>query len=181
MKLLIPKGKTSKSIVVFLGDSSVTTGVGLSGKIYSDITSYYFRPGAASSTSITMATLAAVNTAYSSGGFKEIDATNMKGFYRFDLPDAAIASGVDEVYVAMTCTGGVPINIEIQLTGADFGIAPGTANGLLVAGSNAATTFTSASGSGLTITSTGSNGSGLTISGNGSGHGVISTGGATGD
>src|SRR3954470_23989587 len=94
MKLSIKAGATSQTVNVWIQDSSSTTGAGLTGLVFntSSLTAYYALPKAAA-VSITLATLAAVTTAYSSGGFKEIDATNMPGWYRLDLPDAAIASG----------------------------------------------------------------------------------------
>ncbi len=60
----------------------------------SGLTAYYTFTGAATtSTSVTLATLSAVTSAWSSGGFKEIDSTNMPGWYRFDVPNAAVGSG----------------------------------------------------------------------------------------
>jgi len=38
-----------------------------------------------------------VNGAWTSGGFVEVDAVNMPGLYRIDIPDAAFASGVNQV------------------------------------------------------------------------------------
>lgn len=59
-------------------------------------------------------------------------------------------------------------------------VAPGAANGLFIAGSNAPVTITG-SGDALTLSSTGGNGNGLNASGNGSGEGIKGTGGATGN
>jgi hypothetical protein len=42
-----------------------------------------------------------VTGAYVSGGFKEIDATNTPGLYRFDIPDAALAVGKDQVVISL--------------------------------------------------------------------------------
>ena len=58
MKLLIPKGKTSKSIDLFIQDSSVTTGAGLTGLVYNtgSLVAYYHRMGS-SATAITLATI----------------------------------------------------------------------------------------------------------------------------
>lgn len=95
-------GATSVSIPVLL--RSTTDNTGVTGKIYSDITGSYWRQGG-TRTAITMATLAAVDSAYSAGGFKEVDATNAPGLYRLDVPDAALAVGVDWVVIALKCTG----------------------------------------------------------------------------
>lgn len=118
MKLSVQVGSTSQSVNVFIQDSSSTTGAGLSGLVYntSGLTAYYGLPRAAAA-AISLATLAAVTSAYSSGGFKEIDATNMKGWYRFDIPDAALASGR---FVSIHLQGAAnmaPCPIEIELTG----------------------------------------------------------------
>jgi hypothetical protein len=118
MKLQIVKGKTSKSVDIFIGDSSVTTGAGLTGLVFntSNLVAYYHRPGAAA-VAITLATLAAITTAWSSGGFIAVDGTNMPGLYRLDIPDAALASGVDEVVIMLKGAANmVPVVLEIQLT-----------------------------------------------------------------
>lgn len=87
---IVLAGTTSRIAQVQLTD--VVTGLPKTGLVYntSGLTCYYARPGAAS-VSVSLATLAAVTSIYSSGGFKEIDATNAPGLYRFDIPNAAIA------------------------------------------------------------------------------------------
>lgn len=120
MKLSLKVGTTSKTINIFLQDSSSATGAGLTGLVFnsSGLTAYYALPRAAA-TSITLATLAAVTSAYSSGGFKEIDATNMPGWYRFDIPDAALASGTFTSIHFKGATNLAPLPIEIELTAWD--------------------------------------------------------------
>jgi hypothetical protein len=117
VKLSILAGATSQTINVFIRDSSSTTGAGLTGLVYntSSLTAYYALPKAAA-VQITLATLAAVTSAYSSGGFKEIDATNMPGWYRLDLPDAAIASGRFVSLHLKGATNMAPLPVEIELT-----------------------------------------------------------------
>ena len=58
---------------VYFEDSD---GAPVTGKVYTDVAAYYHRPGA-SPVSITLATLAANTTAWASGGFRQLDATNM--------------------------------------------------------------------------------------------------------
>lgn len=70
------------------------------GKVAADMTLSYWREGG-TRTAITASDLAAVNSAHSDGGVKEVDATNMPGTYRLDLPDAAVATGADWVVVAI--------------------------------------------------------------------------------
>jgi hypothetical protein len=121
-KLSIVAGATSQSINVFLQDSTSTTGAGKTGLVFntSGLTAYYAFPKTAS-VQITLATLAAITTAYSSGGFKEVDSTNMPGWYRLDLPNAMIASGNGR-YVTLHirgATGLADCAVEIELTGWD--------------------------------------------------------------
>jgi hypothetical protein len=124
MKLSIQAGKQSQSVNVFIQDSSSTTGAGLTGLAYntSGLTAYYSHAGAnAGANAITLATLAAVNSAYSSGGFKEINSTTMPGWYRFDIPDACLAAskGRSVAIHLQGATNMAPLPIEIELTGWD--------------------------------------------------------------
>lgn len=120
-KLSVKAGSVSQTVDIFIQDSAATDGSGKTGLVYntSGLTAYYNFPGG-SSTAITLATLAAANSAWSSGGFKEIDSTNQKGHYRFDIPNALLASGNGRsckiVFQAPNC---VPCPLEIELTGWD--------------------------------------------------------------
>lgn len=78
---------------VFLQDSSSTTGAGLSGLVFNtaNLKAYYRKGATGTLTSISLVTQT-VGGAWSSGGFVEIDATNAKGLYRFDIPDTILAS-----------------------------------------------------------------------------------------
>src|SRR6478752_8432134 len=108
-KLTFQAGTTSKTLNLFIQDSTSTTGVGKTGLAYNtaSLTAYYVRPRAAAA-SITLATQT-VTGAWSSGGFVEIDATNMPGWYRLDIPNAVLAAGVDSVGVLLKgATGMVP-------------------------------------------------------------------------
>lgn len=118
---VVKKGATSQSFYVEILDSTSTTGGRKTGLVYntSSLTGYYVRNGG-SVTAITLATLAAANSAYSSGGFKEVDATNMPGVYRVDLPDAALASGADSVVFTLRgATGMAQVSEEVQLVAWD--------------------------------------------------------------
>lgn len=120
-KLSIKANSTSQTTDVFIQDSAATDGSGKTGLVFntSGLTAYYNFPGG-SSTAITLATLAAANSAWSSGGFKEIDATNQKGHYRFDIPNTLLVSGNGRsVKIVFQGTGIVPCPLEIELTGWD--------------------------------------------------------------
>lgn len=116
-KQFVLKGATSQIGFVFIRDSSSTVGAGLTGLAYNtaSLVASYVRPGAARQ-SITLATQT-VTGAYSSGGFVEVDATNMPGLYRLDIPDAAFATGVNSVVVSLKGAASMePCMLEYQLT-----------------------------------------------------------------
>lgn len=96
------KGATSNSVFIELVDS--TTGLPKTGIVYTDVTGSYVRTRAAR-VAITMATLASASASFSSGGFILVDDTNQPGVYRFDVPDAAFATGVTAVVVTIKATG----------------------------------------------------------------------------
>lgn len=131
MKLSIEAGATSVSVPLFIQDSSSTTGAGLTGLAYNSgsLTAYYLRPGG-SATAITLATLAAISSNWSSGGFKEADSTNLPGTYRLDIPDACLAPGARSVVIMLKgATNMAPCVLEIDLL-ANVGVDKrGTATG----------------------------------------------------
>lgn len=117
MKLFKLKGATSQSEYIFVRNSS--TGAPLTGLVYNSagLAAYYVRP-LGSPTAITLATLANAQAAYSSGGFVEVDSTNMPGIYRFDAPNAVFATGVDQAVVILKgATNMEAVPLEYQLTG----------------------------------------------------------------
>lgn len=119
-KLSIVAGTTSKLIDLFVQDSSSTTGAGLTGLVFntSSLTGYYYREGAGSATSITLATMT-LGT-WATGGFVVIDGTNMPGCYQLGIPNAAIASGAKSALVMLKgATNMAPVVLEIELTAFD--------------------------------------------------------------
>ena len=120
MKLIRAKGDTNVTVYVFVQDSSATDGSGLTGLVWNSasLVASQVRPLAAR-VAITLATQT-VTGAHSDGGFVEVDATNMPGVYRLDLPDAVCAAGVDSVVVILKgATNMAPVVLEIQLTDLD--------------------------------------------------------------
>ncbi len=120
MKLNIKKGATSNILQVFVADSSSTTGAGLTGLAYNSgsLTAYYHRDTDTTATSISLANMT-VGT-FTSGGFKEIDATNMPGWYQFCPPDASLATGASNVgFHLKGATNMAPLPIEVQLVSYD--------------------------------------------------------------
>jgi hypothetical protein len=103
-------GTTDVSVIIRIVDS--TDGTPETGVVYntSGIDLEYRRDGAAS-VDITEATLSALTDAHADGGFLHIG----NGYYRLDLPDAAVASGASGVLVHGTVTGMVVIGTYVPL------------------------------------------------------------------
>lgn len=123
MKDSVKPGTTSKIYTLFIQDSAQTDGRGKTGLLYnsSGIKAYYKRSSGTASVAITLATITTLGT-FVSGGFKEIDATNMPGFYEFHPPDACFASGADNVAILLSgATGMAPCPIEVKLGGVYLG------------------------------------------------------------
>jgi len=109
------KGATNQTVEVFFRDA--TTGLGKLGLVFNSagLGILYYRPGAATATAITLADLAGLNAAHADGGFLEIGG----GWYRLDLPDAVVATGVDRVRLQGSATGAVMTPFSIVLTDYD--------------------------------------------------------------
>lgn len=115
-KLCVKAGSTDVSLLVFIQDSTSTTGSGKTGLAYntSSLTCYYARPGAAAA-ALSLVTQT-VTGAHSDGGFVEVDATNLPGVYRLDLSDAIIAASARSAVVQLKgATGMAPLVLEIDL------------------------------------------------------------------
>lgn len=124
MKLQIEKDSSNQIMHIFIPDSSSTTGAGLTGLAYNSagLTAYYIRPGNSSATSIILSN-ATLGT-FTSGGFKEVDATNLPGLYEIHLPNAVFATGADQVVVMYKgATNMAPVLIEIQIVGFDVNLS----------------------------------------------------------
>lgn len=111
----VKAGSTGVSVIIRIVDSS--DGTPETGVVYNTagIDIQYRRDGA-TSTSITEATLADAGAAHSNGGFVHIG----NGYYRVDLPDAAVATGANGVLVHGTVTGMVVIGTYVPLVRVDF-------------------------------------------------------------
>jgi hypothetical protein len=90
------------SITVPIMLKTAATGLGATGKVAADLSASYWRQGG-SRVAITLTDLSNITDAWASGGLKEVDATNMPGIYRLDLPDLAVVSGAD--FLVLTVKG----------------------------------------------------------------------------
>jgi len=94
---IIPAGSTSETVLLEIRANNNNPVTGLAWNT-AGLAVRYTRPGAAP-VAITLATQT-VTGAYVSGGFVEIDSTNCPGLYRFDIPNAALAIGADQVMIS---------------------------------------------------------------------------------
>ena len=109
--ITIAPGSTSQSIELYLGATGLTAST-------SGLSARYNRTRTASvSIPLVARTIA---QAWTAGGFAEVDATNMPGVYRLDLPDAALASGADDVTVVVrgaSGTNGAVMTVKLSSGG----------------------------------------------------------------
>lgn len=120
MKIIKKAGATSEIWQIFIADSSSTTGAGLTGLLFNtaSLTAYYHRDTDTTATVMTLVTMT-VGT-FTSLGFKEIDATNMPGWYQLCPPNAALASGAKSCgFHLKGATNMAPLPLEVQLTAVD--------------------------------------------------------------
>lgn len=116
----IKRGTTSKRRLIFIADSSSTTGAGLANLVFNSagLVAYYYASDLANEVQITLVT-ATLGT-YTSGGLVAVDNTNMPGWYEFGIPDAALDGGTEAVIQLRGATNMVPVNIYIELDSVDY-------------------------------------------------------------
>ena len=133
--ITIAPGSTSQSIELYLGATGLTAST-------SGLSAYYNRTRTASvSIPLIARTIA---QAWTSGGFAEVDATNMPGVYRIDLPDAALAAGADDVTIVVrgaSGTNGAVMTVKLSSGGLTEAQTGAAVWGTSPAGYNNATTF----------------------------------------
>lgn len=112
---IVKKGSTDRSVALRIIDSTDGTPETAVAYNTSGIDLWYRREGAAK-TSITEATLAALTTAHTDGGFLTVG----DGVYRLDLPDAAFATGANYVDFGGTVTGMIVIGGRVRLVDVDL-------------------------------------------------------------
>lgn len=156
-KLSIAPGSTSISLYVFVNDSTSTTGGGRTGLVFNSagLTAFYVRSRSAP-VAITLATLASNAAAWATGGFIEVDATNLPGVYRLDVPDAAFASGSRSVVLYLRgASNMVPLPLEVDLDSeVDVSLWRGTQPNTLTSGRLDATAVIVSDKTGYSLTAT---------------------------
>lgn len=122
MKQLVLAGVASKRMAIFIQDSSATTGAGLTGltNASSGLTWYYYREDNTASHAVSV--VGQTLGTWTSGGFKEIDATNLPGFYELGVPNVVTTATGSPAWVVMGLKGAanmVPVNIELEFVHTD--------------------------------------------------------------
>jgi hypothetical protein len=133
--ITIAPGSTSQSIELYLGVTGLTAST-------SGLSARYNRTRTASvSIPLVARTIA---QAWTAGGFAEVDATNMPGVYRLDIPDAALASGADDVTIVVrgaSGTNGAVMTVKLSSGGLTSAQTASAVWGASPAGYGDATTF----------------------------------------
>ena len=109
--ITIAPGSTSQSIELYLGATGLTAST-------SGLSARYNRTRTASVDIPLVARTIA--QAWTSGGFAEVDSTNMPGVYRLDVPDAALAAGADDVTIVVrgaSGTNGAVMTVKLSSGG----------------------------------------------------------------
>lgn len=108
-------------MVIFVQNATSTIGGGLTGLTASSsgLSWYYFKSSATVSALVSIVASANIGT-YTAGGWKEIDATNLPGFYELGVPDSCFNGGANWVVMEiMGAANMVPVTVEFELTGFD--------------------------------------------------------------
>lgn len=116
----IKRGSTSVRRTIFIGDSSSSTGAGLTGLVYNtaSLSAYYYPGDGNAAVAISLAT-ATLGT-FTSGGFIAVDETNMPGWYEIGIPNAALDGGNEVTIQLKGAANMVPVNIYIELDTVDY-------------------------------------------------------------
>ncbi len=129
--MIVTEGSTDVTAPFYFVDDVDGTKPGepTTGLLFSDIetggSASYQRQGAAR-VDFALITLGSASAAHDDGGFILIDDTEMPGTYRCDIPDAAVAAGVDFVIIYLRAASGnntIARPLKIDLTSTVTGVS----------------------------------------------------------
>lgn len=119
-------GKTDYSELIFIPDSASTDGSGKTGLVAANLTVSYTRMETDNDAVVTDVTsslndLAALTTAHTDWGLKEISSTLAPGLYRLDIADAVFAAGAFSavVYVMVTTSAAAATPKQYEFVSGD--------------------------------------------------------------
>ena len=115
-KCEIVAGSVDQTIDVFIQDSSVTTGAGLTGLVFNtaNLVCYYRKGATGTPTALSLVTQT-VGGAHSDGGFVAVDGTNCPGQYRLDLSDTIVATPGRVTIYLRGAANMTPCLVEIEI------------------------------------------------------------------
>ena len=121
MKLFITKGTTDVTLLIFIQDSSSTTGAGKTGVVASMLNAYSMRvedDNDIATKSMALDDIVGTGTVHTDNGIEEIDSDNIPGWYRLDPSDSLFTTGARSVGISIIDAGAndiAQVTIEIQL------------------------------------------------------------------
>lgn len=127
-KVQILKGSTSVLVRVFIQDTRSTAGAGLAALTNgsSGLTCYVARDDDGNAAATQLALSGGTRGTWSSGGFKEKDATNQPGVYELGLSNASLATGSrSATYYLQGAANMAPCVFEVELTNTNNQAADG--------------------------------------------------------
>jgi hypothetical protein len=122
----IKRGSTSVRRLIFIADSSGTTGAGLANLTHSSsgLVWHYFAGDLSNEVQVSLVAPVGLGS-WTSGGFIAVDNTNMPGWYEIGIPDAAIDGGNEVAMQLRGASNMVPVNIYIELDSVNYQDADG--------------------------------------------------------
>jgi len=132
--IVLGTAANSKIIEIKLRDS--TTGLGKTGLVHDSAGAkcYYIREVSLAAPAAITLGHGTASSAYNSGDFVELDATNMPGVYQLHIPNAALATGANACTIHLGFTGVIDVSKRILIMGSDLRAAALAANTTQFAG-----------------------------------------------
>lgn len=118
VKLFIQRSTTSKILEVYAEDSS---GKPVTGITFGNVAVKYFYGGIAGAFAIETPALNSLGVdLWESGGWIEVDATDLKGVYQYSIPDAVLASAEKELVMIFEFVSASVLNKLYRITLTDL-------------------------------------------------------------
>jgi hypothetical protein len=122
--MLVTKGATD--VTTYFHLRLTADGTDATGLTVTNFDLQYVRSGATPAAKVDASALGAANSAHADNSAIEVDSTDQPGLYRVDWPDAAFATGVDEVLLTVKCATAFTETLRVRLMSATRGLT-GTA------------------------------------------------------
>lgn len=122
--MLVTKGATD--VTTYFHLRLTADGTDATGLTVTNFDLQYVRSGDTPAAKVDASALGATNSAHADNSAIEVDSTDQPGLYRVDWPDAAFATGVDEVLLTVKCATAFTETLRVRLMSATRGLT-GTA------------------------------------------------------